>query len=144
MTPLGLMVYNRLPMGLKDAAAVFQKCVSKTLSNCKNTMSFVDDILVYGRTHKEHDDALEEVFSSLDSKEFRVNLEKCQFGRNKITFLGFCIDASGIRPNPDKIEPIKNAASPTTLKQLQGFLGAVNYLSEFVPPLADLAEPLRL
>ena len=107
MTPLGLMAYNRLPMRLNDAAAVFQKCVSKTLRNCKNTISFVDDILVYGRTRKEHDDALEEVFSALDSKEFRLNIEKCQFGRNKITFLGFCIDASGIRPNPDKIEPIK-------------------------------------
>ena len=52
--------------------------------------------------------------------------------------------ASDMRPNPDKIEPTENAASPTTLKQLQTFLGAVNYLSEFVPRLADLAEPLPL
>ena len=62
LTPLGLMAYNRLPMGLKDAASAFQKCVSATLMNCNNTISFIDDILVYGRTREEHDNALEQWF----------------------------------------------------------------------------------
>ena len=144
ITPLGLMAYNRLPMGLKDAASVFQKCVSNTLAKCSNTVVFVDDILVFGKTRAEHDQALEQVLKQLADKEFRVNTEKCQFGVTEITFLGFRVNRNGVHPNPDKISPIKNAPRPTNLKQVQAFLGAVNYLSTFIPHLAEKAEPLRL
>lgn len=66
VTPLGLMAYNRLPMGLiKDAASAFQKCVSSTLAECPNTICFVDDILVYGATYDEHDRALNCVLTAL-------------------------------------------------------------------------------
>jgi hypothetical protein len=58
MTPIGLMAYNRLPMGLKDAASCFQKAVSQVLSDCENCIAYIDDILVYGETKAEHDRAL--------------------------------------------------------------------------------------
>ena len=144
LTPLGLMAYNRLPMGLKDVASAFQKCVSAMLKNCENTISFVEDILVYGKTHKDHDNALKKVLAALTDKQFCLNQKKCEFRRREITFLGLHITSSGIHPNPDRIASIKNAAPPITLKQTQSFLSAVNYLSEFIPHLADKAEPLRL
>lgn len=143
ITPLGLMAYNRLPMGLRDAASVFQKCVFETLKTCENTIAFIDDILVFGKTREEHDNALESVLHALSAKQFRINREKCEIGVSATTFLGFRIDVDGVRPNPDKVKPIKEAPRPTTLKQLQSFLGAVNYLSNFIPHLADSAEPLR-
>ena len=143
LTPLGLFAYNRLPMGLKDAASAFQKCVSDALSTCKNTIAFLDDILVFGRNRQEHDDALKSVLTALDLHQLRLNTAKCEFGASEITFLGFRVGLNGIRPNPDKVSPIKNAPRPTNLKQVQAFLGAVNYLSIFIPTLADIAEPLR-
>ena len=57
--------------------------------------------------------------------------------------MGFRITTSGIRPDTEKIMPIKEAAVPKSLKQTQAFLGAVNYLSEFIPNFSDKAEPLR-
>ena len=144
ITPLGLMAYNRLPMGLKDAASVFQKSVSRALENCANTIAFVDDILVFGFTKSEHDTALKKALSALAAHQFRINPAKSLFGVQEVTFLGFRLNKDGIHPNPDKIAPIKEAPCPTNVKQVQSFLGAVNYLADFVPELADKAEPLRL
>ena len=59
ITPLGLMCYNRLPMGMKESAAMFQKLVSQTLAGCNNTVSYIDDVLVFGATKEAHDAALE-------------------------------------------------------------------------------------
>ena len=143
ITPLGLMAYNRLPMGLTDAASAFQKCVTKTLASCANTIAFMDDILVYGSSESEHNAALQKVLTALQEKQFRLNTAKCLFGVHELNFLGFHITPAGIHPSTDKIAPIKEAPHPTTLKQLQSFLGAVNYLSIFLPGLADKAEPLR-
>ncbi len=144
VTPLGLMAYNRLPMGLKDSASAFQKCVSATLDKCMNTICFADDILVYGATYDEHDHALNCALAALADKQFRLNTNKCELRVPEITFLGFRVNNHGIHPNPDKIAPIKNAATPNNIKQVQSFLGAVNYLSEFIPQLAEKAEPLRI
>ena len=144
ITPLGLMAYNRLPMGLRDAASVFQRCVSRTLAKCSNCVAYIDDILVYGATQAEHDQALSAVLDALAANQFRLNTAKCLFGVNAVTFLGYKVDHTGIHPTSDRIVALKRAPRPTNVRQVMSFLGAVNYLAEFVPHLADLAEPLRL
>ena len=130
-------------MGFTDAAAVFQKCVTKTLACCANTIAFMNGILVYCSSASELNAALQEVLSALQEKQFRLNTAKCLFGVQELIFLGFHVTPAGIRPGTDKIAPIKEAPRSISLKQLQSFLGAVNYLSIFLPGLADRAEPLR-
>ena len=102
----------------------------------------MDDIPVYGLTKAEHDMALQNVLTSLAAHQFRNNPTKSILGAQEITFLGFRINKNSIHPNPDKIAPINEAPRPTNMKQVQSFLGAVNYLAEFVSGLADKAEPL--
>ena len=63
---------------------------------------------------------------------------------DEVTFLGFKINKTGIHPDSDKIASIKEAPRPTKVRQVMSFLGAVNYLSEFLPRLANMAEPLHL
>ena len=106
-----------------------------------NALVFVDDILVYGKTQTEHDSALQQVLATLANKQFRLNVTKCQLQVDDVTFLGLQVNQSGIHPNPEKITPIKHAPQPKNLEQIQAFLGAVNYLSEFLPHLADMAVP---
>ena len=143
MTLSGLMAYNRLPMGLHDAASVFQRCVAQTLAKCSNRVTYIDGILVFGATRAEHDPALLSVLNALAAKQFRINAPKCVFGAETVQFLGFIVDKTGIHPSLEKIAAIKEAPHPTTVKkQVMSFLGAVNYLAAFVPSLADLAEPL--
>ena len=92
ITPLGLMAYNRLPMGLCDAASVFQCCVSHALAKCSNCVAYIDDILVYGATQAEHNQALSAVLDALAANQFWLNTAKCLFGVNAVTFLGFKVD----------------------------------------------------
>jgi transposase InsO family protein len=143
MTPIGLMAYNRLPMGLKDAASVFQKAVSRVLTTCNNCIAFIDDILIYAATRAEHDRALTKVLRQLHDNDFRLNVPKCSFAQQEIQFLGHIVSAGGIKADPKNTAAIANTPQPTTLKQLQSFLGAVNYYSQHVPNLATIAEPLR-
>ena len=104
----------------------------------------MDDILVFGRNRDKHDKALENTLAAIANKQFRLNTGKCEFQCRAITFLGLRITSAGVHPNPARIAPLKEVATPTTLKQTQAFLGAVNYISEFIPHLANKAEPLRL
>ena len=71
-------------------------------------------------------------------------LQNANFQVDEVTFPGLPVNQSGVHPNPEKITPIKHAPQPKNLKQIQAFLGAANYLSEFLPHLADMAEPLRI
>ena len=143
MTPIGLMAYNRLTMGLRDSASVFQKAVSLTLADCENCIAFIDDILVHGETKEQHDRALAKVLRRLHERDFRLNLPKCLLRRPEVPFLGHLINEQGVKPDPKNIEPIINTPVPRTLKQVQSYLGAVNYYAAYVPDLATKAEPLR-
>ena len=71
-----------------------------------------------------------------------VNKSKCLFFGNEIEYIGFLINKNDIRVNPRKIDPIINMPQPTNVKQLQSFLGAVNYYSKFIQNMADMAKHL--
>ena len=143
LTQKGLRQYKRLPMGLTDSASVCQRLVAQTLADCPGTIAYVDDILVFGSSQKEHDHNLHKALARLEAKDFRLQLSKCHISVSEIQFLGHVISAAGIRPNTSNVEAIQNAPTPCTLKQVQSFLGMVNYYCEFVPHMATIAEPLN-
>ena len=142
-TPLGLYRYKRLPMGLKDSAQVFQKCVSQTLAGCKGCIVYIDDILIFGKTKTEHDGNLREVLHHLNAKDFRLNTDKCQFGTTTVKFLGHIISDGKVSPDSKNIQPILDAKEPTTKQQVQAFLGMINYYADFLQDISSIAEPLR-
>ena len=143
ITPLGLMRYNRLPMGMKDSAAVFQKLVSQSIKDCPNAIAYIDDILVYADTLEAHDLALRQAINALENHHFKLNKTKCIFGATSVDFLGHRLSAAGIEILPERVASLTQTPQPSSLKQLQAFLGAVNYLAQFLPHLASLVEPLR-
>ena len=71
------------------------------------------------------------------------NLQKCEFNKNKITFLGHVIDANGIAADPEKTKAIVEMSPPTDIPQLRRFLGMANQLGKFTPKLAEMTQPLR-
>ncbi len=83
MTPLGPRQYVKMPLGLKDSGAVFQRAIRETLKDCPGSIPYIDDILVYGRTKEEHDRNLERVLCALHDNHFRLQLPSdccCFFG----------------------------------------------------------------
>ena len=131
-------------MRMCDSSAVSIKCVAQTLAGSINVLQYVDDILVYGSMQQEHDTALDKLLAALAQKDFRLNLAKCKININSVTFLGHCIDSTGVHPCTDRLASLCDASTLTNIKGLLSFLSAVNYIANFIPNLAAHAKPLCL
>ena len=100
------------------------------------------DILIHAADQEKLDQLLQEVLQRLQDAGLTLN-EKCEYSKKSMKFLGHIIDATGIHANPEKIKAIKNCPAPTTITEVQRFMGMVNQLAKFTPNLADLNAPLR-
>ncbi|VDL77978.1 unnamed protein product [Nippostrongylus brasiliensis] len=122
-THRGLFQYNRLPFGIKTAPGIFQQIMNKMVSGLRGVATYLDDILVCGRTEQEHKENLIALFRRIEEYGFKLRLEKCIFSKPEIRYLGFIKDRHGRRPNPEKIEAIKGMVEPKNVSQLRAFLG---------------------
>ena len=132
IAPFGLFLFPRCPFGLKNAGQDFQRLMDKILGDVPHTFVYLDDILIASESMEEHVKDLERVFKILEENGLVVNRKKCILGVSSIEFLGHFVDANGIRPLPEKVEAINKVAPPTTIKELQRFLGMVNYYRRFI------------
>jgi len=103
----------------------------------------VDDILMFGKDQKEHDDRLRSVLQAIQKAGLTLNREKCQFNKSSFSFLGHIIDSHGISQDPQKTKSITDMSPPTTVTQLRRFLGMINQMNRFSPNLAQLSQPPR-
>ena len=99
----------------------------------------MDDILVFGKDHSEHDRRLTAVLQTAGAT---LNPEKCEFGRSKLKFLGHLVNGNGIHADPDKTSAIREMVSPADVSELRRFMGMVNQLGKLSPNPADLTQPL--
>ena len=136
ITPFGLFLFPRCPFGLKNAGQDFQRLMDKILGEIPHTFVYLDDILIASSSPEEHLEDLERVFNVLEQNGLVVNRKKCILGEASIEFLGHLCDANGIKPLPCKVEAIRKVKPPTTIKELQRFLGMINYYRRFIKSAA--------
>ena len=129
--------------GLTDMAAEFQKAVDYTLMGLKNTFWFLDDILIVSKGSEEDRFQLVlDCLKKLDADNLQINLPKCHFAKQEISWLGYNIPHSGTSSLETKISSILSLQPPNTLKKLRSVLDSVHYISKFIPNLAQLCHPL--
>jgi hypothetical protein len=140
----GLFECVGLPFGLVNAPATFQRAMDSVLHEMlgKNCMAYLDDIIVFSSSWEEHRDDLHQVMDRLAKANLVVNMKKCFFARSELKYLGHLVSAQGVRMDPDKIKAVQRVQTPKTAKQLQAFLGMVNYYRQFIRDLAKIAKPL--
>lgn len=143
ITHKGLFRYKRLLFGISSASEQFQKIIEQLFSSCGNTVNFIDDIIVFGKTEQEHDVALQEVLKVVKSNDILLNKNKCAFKMYEIDFLGHRFNKNGMSPAQSKVKAIRNFRTPTTGEEVRSFLGLVNYVGAFIPDLATVSAPLR-
>lgn len=136
--------YLRLPYGLKNGPSTFQRVMDNILKEYlhKSCFVYMDDVIVFSKSLQEHLSHLKQIFSKFRQFNLKVQLEKCEFLRKDVAFLGHVITPSGIKPNPEKIMAIQNYALPTTTKQIKQFLGLVGYYRRFIQNFARIVQPL--
>ena len=115
ITPTGRYCFNKLPFGISSAPEHFQRRMSELLVGLHGVLCQMDDILVFGRDHTEHDQRLTAVLTRIKEAGVTLNPQKCEIGRNKLTFLGHVIDSHGIQADPEKTEAITNMSAPRSV-----------------------------
>ena len=106
-------------------------------------MNISDDIIVYGKTQADHDEALKAVFRKLAGKNLTLNASKCEFNKPSLSFFGFIFSKDGISPDPQKVSSIHNMSPPTTVHAVRSFLGMATYCAKFIQSFSDISLPLR-
>ena len=144
-TPLGLYEHTRMPFGLKNAPACFQRLMNTVLRKelFEILLCYIDDILVFGSTIEEELSRLRIVFERLASHGLKMELKKCFFFKTRVKYLGYEISEEGIPTDPGKIDAVKKWPVPTTLKALRHFLGFTSFYRRFVPGFTAKAKSLH-
>lgn len=142
-THVGLRRYKRLIFGISSASEKFQAIVGDCLEGLEGVKNISDDIIVFAKDQKSHDERLHKVFQRLREKNITLNKSKCEFSKNEVEFFGYVFSKKGVSPDPKKVDAIKDAAAPTNPGEIRSFLGLANYVSRFIPDFATLTAPLR-
>lgn len=143
-TNQGHYEFLRMPFGLKNAPSTFQRMMNSILSELIGKICFVylDDIIIFSTSIEEHLISIERVFRKLQEANLKVQLDKCEFMRKEIEYLGHVVTSEGVKPNPNKIKAIKQFPVPKTTKQIKQFLGLVGYYRKFIKDFAHIAKPM--
>ena len=137
ITPFGLYIFPRTPFGLKNAGQDFQRLMDSILGDLPRVYVYIDDILVASENMKQHLEDLEQVFKTLAANGLVIQRSKCVLGVDSLEFLGYKVDVKGISPLPDRVVAIRATKPPTSVKELQRFLGMVGYYRRFIPKAAS-------
>ena len=141
----GLYQFKRMPFGLRNAPAVFQRFMNKVLAPFLGRFCcvYLDDIVVFSKTQEEHEGHLQQIFTVLQEHNLKLKPGKCHLQLTRIKLLGYIISKDGKRSDPEKVEALSQMAWPTTVKQVRSFLGLSGYYRSLIPNYAKIAGPLN-
>ena len=144
-TPQGLYEFVRMPFGLCNAPACFQRAMTCCLEglNWEIALCFLDDVIVFAKDFDTHLERLQIIFRRLRDNNLKIKPKKCEFLQTEVTYLGHKVSKDGISTDPAKIETIKNYVAPKTVTQLRSFLGMAQYYRRFVKDFSLIASPLH-
>ena len=108
----------------------------------KCVLEYVDDILIYSKTTEEYVTHVKVVFKHLTAKNWHVKEKKCALFSPEVEFLGHVVSAAGVKVAVDKVDTVASWATPTCVREVQGFLGLANFYRRFVKNHAAIAKPL--
>ena len=143
-THVGLKRYKRLPFGINAESEIFQESIKELLTGLLGCKNISDDIIVFGKRKDEHDKSLRGVLQRLKENNLRLNKDKCEFSKSEIRFYGHMFSSSGVKPDPKKVEAIRNASPTQNAIDIKSLLGMTQYVSRFIPNYATIAAPLHL
>ncbi|GJQ91799.1 putative reverse transcriptase domain-containing protein [Tanacetum coccineum] len=143
-TRYGHYEFQVMPFGLTNTPAVFMDHMNRVCKPYldKFVIVFIDDILIYSKSKKEHEELLRQILKLLKKEELYAKFSKCKFWISRVQFLGHVIDYRGIHVDPAKIESIKDWASPKTPTEIRQFLGLASYYRRFIEGFSKIAKSM--
>lgn len=144
-TPRGKYEFNVTSYGLTNAGASYQRLMDVTLSGLSShrILAYMDDVIIFSRTFREHLSDLELVFQRFDKANISLKASKCVFGHEKVDFLGFELSELGIKPQKRLTTAIEEFKRPECKKEVKSFLGMANFYRTFIQNFAEISHPLN-
>ncbi|CAG4993531.1 unnamed protein product [Colias eurytheme] len=142
--PNGHFEYTRMPFGLKNAPATFQRLMNQVLSGLQGLHCFIylDDVIIYSHDLSSHIHKLRLIFEALREHNLKLQPDKCEFLRREVAYLGHTITDKGVSPNPDKVKAVISYPIPKNPKDIKSFLGLVGYYRKFIKDFSKITKPL--
>ena len=138
-----LYVFCVVAFGFSCATSALLRALEKVLKNVREfTLNFIDDLSVLSGTFEEHIQHLDTIFKTLIENNITLNFSKCKFFKKEVKFLGFILSEKGLSQDPDKLKKIREYKRPKNIKQLQAYLGTINFYSKFSENYAKETYPL--
>ena len=119
ITHKALHRYKRLMFGISSAPEKYQQVIQQTLQDIEGVHNISDGIIVRGATQEQHDERLRRVMTRLRERGLTLNLEKCQFSMNELTFMGHVLSSRGVRVAADKIKAVVDAREPESVSEVR-------------------------
>ena len=143
-TSRGHWQYKRMPFGLKNAPAAFQRAMQDILKQFPRSrvIIYLDDILIIEKDFLRHKELVKQVLNTLYEHGVKIKLGKCSWFKDTVEFLGHEVSGTGIKKHPSYIKKVQEFPRPMTVKQLQEFMGLVNWQRKFVPHCSDIGQSL--
>jgi transposase InsO family protein len=143
-TRYGLYEFLVMPFGLMNAPATFQDMMNHIFRDIIDLglLVYMDDLLIYAKTTEEHDNIVREVLKRLQSNKLAVSPEKCVWRQQEVEFLGYLVGREGIKMSHEKVEALLEWKSPSSLTEVQSFLGFANFYRRFIRNYSQIARPL--
>ena len=149
-TPFGRYRWKRMPFGICSAPEIFQRKMHEMIEGLQGVEVIADDFLVFGRgesveeANRDHDKNLDALLQRCIEKGVRLNANKLQLRLTEVPFIGHRATSEGLCVDPAKVQAIQEMPVPQSVPAVQRLLGLVQYLSKFLPHLADISQPLRI
>ena len=142
--PYGTFAYRRMPFGLCNAPATFQRCMMAIFSYLVEEIMdvFMDDFSIYGGSFEGCLENLEQVLTRCEETNLVLNWEKCHFMVEEGIVLGHKISAQGIEVDKAKVETIEKLQYPTNVKEIRSFLGHAGFYRRFIKDFSKISKPL--
>jgi hypothetical protein len=133
-----------MPFGLTGAPASFQALMNEVLREYLDQFvaAYLDDCVIYSESVEEHPEHVKKVLKKLQDAHLKVNLDKCEFHKTEIDFLGFVIGKDGIKMDQKKVQAIVEWKTPKSLRDIQVFLGFANYYRKFIKNYSAVVSPI--
>lgn len=140
----GQYEYLVMPFGLCNAPATFQSYINSLVLDYLDQFctAYLDDVLVYSKNKEEHIEHVNKVLKRLKDRGLQLDIDKCEFNVKTVKYLGLIVGVNGIQMDPEKVEAILNWEVPASVKDVQAFLGFVNFYRRFIRHFSRLSRPL--
>lgn len=140
----GLFQFRRMPFGLHNAPATWMRLLDSVIGHDlePHVFCYLDDIIIVTETFEKHLFVLDEIFKRLRDANITVSLDKCQYCKPEMLYLGYKVDRNGLHVDPGKVKAMLDLPTPTSVSEVRRIVGTFSWYRRFIPDFSTILTPI--